>query len=333
MNVRLSLLLVAVLVIFGGTFLVFQFTRAEEPPANPPWLFRVDDDSLVHIEVSHAGKTVTYRKTPGSYTWYIEDGDEQFPVFAEKWSGTTLLLSGPQVNRRLSETIENPATYGFDPPGTVVKVTERTGITYEFHLGDPTPDGQNQYARLVGDPQLFTVPQIWAYVVNRLATQPPYPRLYYIDEGNSVVHVGVSHNGQIMDYGRQPGNGDWVVLDENSEAPIDLQRWEEILPQLNPPPVAQVVTDRIGNAADYGLSPPQSWVRVSTSQEDPYDFYLGNTTPDGEHRYAQVRASQRLFAVPEGWARMLEGLVTDPLYESAPEDAPDAPSGESESDY
>jgi hypothetical protein len=323
MNVRLSFLLVAVLVIFGGTFLVFQLTRAEEPRQDPPWLFRMDDDSMVHIEVTHGGKTVTYRKTLGSYTWYIDEGDEQFPVFGEKWSGTTLLLSGPQVNRLLAETIENPSTYGFDPPSTIVKVTERTGISYEFHLGDNTPDGQNQYARLVGDSQLFTVPQIWGHVVNRLATQPPYPRLYYIDEDNSVVHVGVSHDGEIMDYGHRPDNGGWVALmEDGQELPVDAQRWEQVLPRLANPPVAQVETNRMTNAADYGLSPPRTWARVSTRNEDPYDFYLGDTTPDGERRYAQVRASQRLFTVSESWAQMLEGLVTDPLYTGAPEASP-----------
>ena len=62
-----------------------------------------------------------------------------------------------------------------DPPLTVVKVTERSGIVYEFHIGTITPDGQNQYTRLVGAPALFTVPQIWAQVINRLALEPPYP--------------------------------------------------------------------------------------------------------------------------------------------------------------
>ena len=176
MNVRLSFLLVAILLIFGGTFLVFQMTGSSGGGTpDRPWLYKVDDGSIVHIQVSYSGQTVDYDKKPGGTTWYIQDEDEETQVFLEKWSGTTLLLSGPMVNRVLAQSFDNPAAYGLDPPESIVKVTERSGLIYEFHMGSATPDGENQYTRLVGDPQLFTVPQIWAMVINRLATEPPYP--------------------------------------------------------------------------------------------------------------------------------------------------------------
>jgi hypothetical protein len=315
MNIRLTFLLIAVLIIFGGTFLVFQFTRAEESPENPPWLFKLDDESIVHIEVSYDGKTINYDRKPGGTTWYIQDGGQETPVFIDKWSGTPLLLSGPQVNRVLSPTIDNPQAYGLEPPQSIVKVTERTGRMYEFHMGDTTPDGQNQYARLVGDPQLFTVPQIWAQVINRLATDPPYPRLYYIDKDNSIVHIGVVHGGEAVDYQKRPGSEEWVAV-KDSEVPVAQDRWQEILPMLTRPPISQVVSDEIENPAQYGLDQPQTRVQVSTSQEAPFDFYLGIPTPDGQSRYAQKRGGQELFAVPEAWAKMLEGLATAPPYSS-----------------
>lgn len=319
MNIRLSFLLVAVLIIFGGTFLVFQFTRAEESPPKKPWLFKVDDNSLVHIEVSHNGETAIYRKKPGSTDWYIQDEGGETPVFREKWSGTPLLLSGPQVNRVLSQSIDNPKAYGLDPPKSTVKITERSGITYEFHLGDPTPDGENQYAYLEGDPQLFTVPQIWAEVINRLATAPPYPRIYYVDRGNSVVHVGVEHDGNAIDYRREPGGEEWVARDE-TEIPVSPEEWRNILPSLNTPPVSQVVSDRIDNPENYGLKPVQARVIVSTTGERPFEFFLGGVTPDGQHRYAQNRGGQKLFAVPKEWAEMLEGLASDPPYAAQRQD-------------
>jgi hypothetical protein len=323
MNVRLSFLLVAVLIIFGGTFLVFQFTRAEDSPPDPPWLYKVDDSSIVHIEATYNGQTVNYDKKPGSTTWYIQEEGRETPVFLDKWSGTPLLLSGPRVNRVLSQTIDNPKAYGLDPPKSSIKVTERSGRSYEFHMGDPTPDGNNQYAYLVGDPQLFTVPQIWAEVINRLVTEPPYPRPYYIDKDNSIAHIGVNYNGKAVDYQKQLGSQEWVVLGD-SETPVAQEQWQQILPLLTMPPVSQVVSDKIDDPAQYGLKPPQTWVRVTTNQE-PFDLYLGGGTPDGQHRYAQKRGEQRLFAVPESWAKMLEGLASDPPYSSAPPaESPDA---------
>jgi hypothetical protein len=179
MNVRLSFLLVAVLLIFGGTFLAVRLTRSEEKKPDQPWLFRIDEDAITHIEVTFRDqdgqvKRVDYDKKPGSDTWYIQ-GDPDVAVYLQKWSGTTLLLSGPMVNRVLASQIDNPAAYGLDPPRSTIKVTERSGLAFEFHMGIPTPDGQNQYARLVGDPKLFTVPEICARVDNDLVLKPPYP--------------------------------------------------------------------------------------------------------------------------------------------------------------
>ena len=186
MNIRLTILLVFVLILFGGAFLWFQFNTERERVPNQPWLYRLDDGSIVHIEVSHAGKTVNYDKKPGGTTWYIQDPDGETAVFLEKWSGTPLLLSGPRVNRLLRDTIDDPAKYGLDPPLSVIKVTERSGLVYEFHMGNTTPDGENQYTRLVGDSKLFTVPQIWAEVINRLALEPPYPS----EEGTEEASAG-----------------------------------------------------------------------------------------------------------------------------------------------
>ena len=178
MNIRLSFFLVIVLILFGGTYLVFQFTdSSKSKPVHRPWLFKVDDDSINHIQITYDGTTVDYDKKQGSKPWFIQGTAEEsdVEVLQKKWSGTPLLLSGPQVNRIISPSFDNAASYGLDPPKTIVKVTERSGIVYEFHMGNVTPDGENQYTYLIGDPTLFTVPQIWAEVINRLAYEPPYP--------------------------------------------------------------------------------------------------------------------------------------------------------------
>jgi hypothetical protein len=174
MNPRLTILLVAVLLIFGGTFLAVRLTGSTEGAKFTPWLYQMDDQSIVHIEVTYGGQTVNYAKEPGTGEWYIEK-EPPVPVFPDKWGGTPLLLSGPKVSRVLAEKIENPASYGLEPPLTRVRVTDVGGTTLEFHLGKATPDTKNQYARLAGHPALFVVPKEWAEVVSRLAIEPPYP--------------------------------------------------------------------------------------------------------------------------------------------------------------
>jgi hypothetical protein len=317
MNIRLTILLLFVLVIFGGTFLWFQFNPTAERIPPQPWLYKVDDDSIVHIEVTQNGQTGIYDKKPGGTIWYIQDAGQENPVFLEKWSGTPLLLSGPQVSRVVAPSIDNPATYGLDPPKSVVKVTERSGITFEFHMGDTTPDGEHQYATLIGDPKLFTLPQIWAEVINRLATDPPYVRLYYVDADNAIAAIGVEHNGQYVAYQQQSGSQQWVVAGDiaaGTGGPVSPDRWPEILQALTIPPVSRILSDKIDNPAGYGLEQPQTKVEVATRQEDPYVIFLGSPAEDGQSRYAQRRGRQELFTVPAAWAEMVEGLATKPPY-------------------
>ena len=98
MNLRLSILLVVVLVLFGGTFLAVRMTRTTERAPINPWLFSMDEGTIAHIQVSFRDKVVDYDRPPGSISWMIQ-GDPDVPVFQDRWAGTPLLLSGSKPFR------------------------------------------------------------------------------------------------------------------------------------------------------------------------------------------------------------------------------------------
>ena len=105
----------------GGTYLVFQFRDSDSSRDNLPWLYRIDDGDIVHIEVTNKGHTAKYDRRPGSNKWLIQGEDREYPVFLDKWSGTPLLLSGPKVDRVLADSVENLSSFGLDPPESIVK--------------------------------------------------------------------------------------------------------------------------------------------------------------------------------------------------------------------
>ena len=322
MNLRLSILLVAVLVLFGGTFLVVRYTGPRELIPDEPWLFRLDSDAINNIVVTHQGQTVNYGKKPGSRKWFILE-DPELPVNLDKWSGTTLLLSGPRVNRVLSDAIDDPISYGLDPPETSVKVTARSGQGFEFNMGISTPDESNTYAQLVGFPQLFTVPSIWAQVIGRLATEPPYPRLYLIDE-DDIRDVQVISDGRTVDYHRDPLSGQFFI----EGAPNVLvfpEKWEGTFGLIIYPRVIEVLAGNEADGASYGLDPPMTTTRLTRMDGSVIEFHLGVTTPDQERYYAQTLGSEEVMIVPANWAHAVIELATDPPY--PPEGASAADSG------
>lgn len=172
MNVRLSILLVVVLILIGGTVGITQVLNTEEPREQEPWFFKLNLSDIEQISVTHVEERVDYAYEGDQ--WLIKDGNDT-PVFIEAWAGTTLLLSGPRSSRALDIETYDPAEYGFDPPQTKVQIIDKSGFPLRFELGDLTPDGENWYARLEGSPTLFTIAASWCEVISRLATEPPYP--------------------------------------------------------------------------------------------------------------------------------------------------------------
>ena len=319
MNMRLSILLVVVLLIFGGTFLVLRFTDSDDRGDPRIWLYRIDEGSIVALEVVYQGEGVKYFRQPASRDWYIK-GDPDIPVFQQRWGGTPLLLSGPGVTRPLSDTIDDPAAFGLDPPETLVRVTDRSGNEIEFHLGIPTPDNQNQYARLVGADPLFTVPIEWARVVNRLAIDPPVGRLYDIDPQSALL-VQFFRGDDVTKYVIEDGTGRWF-LDGETPVPVDPAAWADSLLMLSNPRMDQIIAHEIDDPALYGLEPPDTViVIIRQGGLPPIEFHVGDVTPDGKHRYVSVESGSlvsedtNLYGVLTSRIDPIIALATDPVLE------------------
>ena len=311
MNLRLSILLVAVLLIFGGTFLVVRLTSTDDSRTIRPWLYRMDDSTLANISVTYQGQTVEYSKKPGTFDWYIQ-GPQGTLVFQDLWGGKPLLLSGPRVSRSVSDKLDDPANFGLEPPETRVVITDRSGNTIEFHLGDPTPDAIDQYARLVGDDGLFTVPIVWGEVVNLLVTKPPYLRLFQIEESQMAL-IAVTYQGKTIGYQWDTGLEVWRFV-EPQGGPVSEEKWGDSAQLISGPRVDERIALEIEDSAQYGLEPPETRVRVGLPGVPAVEFHLGNTTEDGRHRYARVRGEPELYIMPIERAQRIIDLAVDPPF-------------------
>jgi hypothetical protein len=320
MNLRLTIFLVVVLLLFGGFWLIRTYViDTSDPPERLPWLYHMDEGSIAHITVAHAGEAAEYGRAPGSVTWMVL-GEKDVPVFNQKWSGTTLLLSGPRVDRVLDFS-PGLAKYGLDPPETVVRVTDQTGNTIEFHLGIPTPDGQNQYARLAGADELFTLAEPWAMVVNRLALEPPYGRLYEVDTAAIRAIEVTSGEATATYFITETG---WM-LDGQPPAPVTAA-FSDFVTLIGGPRIDRLLARDVEDPEMYGLEPPETKVVVARAGDVPIEFHIGKLTPDSEHRYARVinTSDLSLYAILNTRIEGISSLATDPpLADGQAEETPE----------
>lgn len=324
MNVRLTILLAVLAVMIGSTWAIIEFTdlvSRGEPKQEEPRLFLIDETDIAHIEVVYQDEAIEFAREPGGYQWYIV-GDPSYPVFQERWAGTTLLLSGPKVDRGLKDTIDDPAQYGLDPPETIVRVTDIAGNSFEFHLGKSTPDGNNQYVRLAGDEALYTVAAIWAEVVNRLAYDPPYGRLYRVEIAEVTV-VEVNANDQTAVY--YLDNQGWYVhqgpppVAPEQSAPVSGE-WATWLDTLTSPRVDTIVEQRMRDddterLEEYGFSSPDVRVVIARRGQATLEFQLVEGPPGEDSYYAKTvdHVDETLYSIKKDRLQGIEELASDPL--------------------
>ena len=307
MNVRLSILLIAVLVLIGGSVLMTVALRTKEPKELQDWMYRVDMEDINSVSVIHKDEQVDYALEGDQ--WVIKGGEET-PVFRDKWGGKILLLSGPRSSRTLADEIDDPSKYGLDSPQMKVQLVLKSGQLLNFQVGDPTPDKQNWYAQLVGSEKLFTVAGVWGEEIARLVTEPPYPPpIYTVTSVEGLVSIIVTHKDERVEYALE--DDQWVIKD-GSDTPVSKGKWADTLLLLGNPKDSRTLNDKIDAPANYGLDPPQTTVQIVDENDFELAFHLGEPTSDGENWYARLLGSDRLFTVTSAWGEEISRLATNP---------------------
>ena len=314
MNVRLSIVLVVVLILVGGSVGITYGLRDKEPEEKDPYLYRVNFQNIQAIQIAHGGEQISFATDDGE-KWVIKDGEDT-PVFREKWSGITFLLSGPRCDRAISEVIDDPAVYGLDDPQTTVQLTDTSGQVLVFHLGDVTPDGNAWYARLEGDDRLCSLAAVWGEVVSELVVSPPYPP----DLGDlevtaeDIVRFGIDHGGDRVEY--RLVEGGWVILDGDNTPVADDWPGPELL--LNGLQATQILATYVDDPRVYGFLEPTTRVQILNQEDEVIEYILGLPVANEDTVYAFLLGSESLYSVPADWADSVARLVTSPPYSIAP---------------
>lgn len=173
MNFRFSMVLILILVLVGGYVGLYELRKAPPREDEPPWIYNVNMQDITRIAVTHQGATQAFVHQEDG--WHFAD-EPDIKVDRNRWGGIVLILMGPQSQRLLSDTIDDPGKYGLVEPSTEVYLELLERRTVEIDLGDKTPDGESYYAKIKGYPQLFLIHSSWGQVLNRLVTEPPYPQ-------------------------------------------------------------------------------------------------------------------------------------------------------------
>ncbi|MEM7187982.1 MAG: DUF4340 domain-containing protein [Pseudomonadota bacterium] len=154
MGGRLTLALVAVLVVLAvGAYVAFSPPEPEVAP-NAPVMWQVERDDIVGFQITRRGHPAqAFVRRDGR--WQMEPDGGSVPSGSAE--GVVLILAAPSAKRRLPASDD----FGLDNPVLTVRVDLAGAPPLMVRVGDPTPASAADYVRVGDQDAVFIVPSAW----------------------------------------------------------------------------------------------------------------------------------------------------------------------------
>jgi len=136
-----------------------QEKAKEGQPAKdaPPRILAIGADTVQKIEIQRRGEEPTTVQFNKSGKWEITQ-PQPLPADPVAVAAITSAASKLDSERLVDANATDLASYGLAPALLEVGITQKDGKTSKLLIGENTPTGGAVYAKLDGDPRLFTMP-------------------------------------------------------------------------------------------------------------------------------------------------------------------------------
>lgn len=175
MNLRVTIGLGIALVIVILVGVLIAVSGGDETPKQVEpqrdAIYSVPERNIDSVTITHdATKLAFVKDANGTFHFDTMNGEA---VFQDRWSGITLLLSGPRYSRLIAAQGTDLALYGLDRPTYVIQVGLGATRTLELRLGTKTPQEGAYYVQVKDNPSIYLLDVTFGQVMERLVTTPP----------------------------------------------------------------------------------------------------------------------------------------------------------------
>jgi hypothetical protein len=208
MNPKSLLIAVGILAILGGAV---YYTK-ENPPAGDdekPKIVSVDKEQVQELTISRAGKEPLGVQRG-------EDGKWKFapPLTIPADSNSIGFMADSaaalEADRVVEENVTDWKAYGLEEPSLSVEIKLKDGKSHRVLFGRETPTGSSLYARLDGDPRLFTVYSYSKSSFEKEVFDLRDKKLLHLD-GDKISRIVVNTGGGSIEFGKS-GETSWQIL-------------------------------------------------------------------------------------------------------------------------
>src|SRR5581483_3422630 len=170
------------------------------------WSLNEGDITKLDVKKKSAPDLVLTKDSAGK--WQM-DAPERYSVDQSAVSGMLTNLTSLNAERVVEDKATNLSTYGLSDPSLQLDVTEKNNQSRTLLLGDETPTGSAMYAKLSGDPRVFTVGTWTKNTVDKSPNDLRDKRLITLD-ADKVSRVELNQKNDDLEFGRDKNQ--WQIL-------------------------------------------------------------------------------------------------------------------------
>ena len=212
MQVRGLLVAALLLAVLGG--LVWWSNTAEKSkeskadPNAPPKIVEIPTDQVQQVEIVKGAETTTVKRGADG-KWEIAVPK---PFRADQDAASTLVgtFNSLASERLIEEKASDLAAFGLNRPSLTVNVTRKDGKKTQLLLGDETPTSGGVFAKVEGDPRVFTLASFNKSSLDKSFKDLQDRRLLTFDS-DKLTRVEVALKGQVAEFGKNNQN-EWTIL-------------------------------------------------------------------------------------------------------------------------
>ncbi len=178
-------------------------------PDAPPKVVEIIRDDITQLEISRPGGETTTLKRSGGGSWQLTS---PAAVRVDQDAANTLAdtFKTLSADRLVEEKNSDWAGFGLSAPKLTVTVTKKDGKAVKLSIGDEVPASGGSYARLDGDPRLFTLTSFNKSGVDKTMKDLQDRRLLPFD-ADKVSRVELTTGGATVEFGKNT-KSEWQIV-------------------------------------------------------------------------------------------------------------------------
>jgi len=294
MKIRSLILALIVLLAFIGTLYWSEHKKPDDDTAKasgatPPPILKLDGSAITTLELKRKDAKPIVLAKNNSGAWQITEPSE-FNADQSTVSGAVSTLSSLNSDRLVDEKASNLKQYGLVQPAVEVDITEKDNNRHKLLIGDDTPTGSAVYAKLAGDPRVFTIATYTKSSIDKSLNDLRDKRLLTMS-ADRISRLDLTRKNQTIEFGR--GKNEWQII-KPQPLRADNMQVEELVEKLTDARMdlsgsdkdTKEATSAFGRAAPIAIArlTNQSGSQMLQIRKENDTYYAKSSVVDGVYK-------------------------------------------------